>query len=916
MNRFFRGFRWFGPQRSKEAELRSELEFHLEEEAEERRVEGASTEQAHWAARRDLGNVTAVQENTRAVWTWIFIEQLVQDIRYALRSMNHNRVFTALAALLLALGIGANTAIYSFLDTLLLRRLPVSDPQSLVVLNWRARERQGGETVVQAVSVWGPDSRVFPYPAFELFQKNIDVFSNVFGYCRTREVRTMNVSLGGRAEAATGELVSGDYFGGLNVVPAAGRPIIRDDDRSEAKPVAVVSHAFSDKHFGDAANAVGKSVAIDNLPFTIVGVAPPEFFGVDSAIAPDIYLPMHARAMLGALDSFGFKASGYLDKNYYWVEIMARLRPGINLARAQAVLAPQFRQWVATTATNDRQRENLPALVLQPGAAGLDTLRQQFSKPLYVLMTLVGLILAIACSNVANLLLARAASRRREIALRLTVGAGRLRVIRQLLTESILLGTLGGVLGLVFAIMSMRFLSLLLESGLQHVTIHAGLNWRVLCIAAGLSTLTGLLFGLGPALQATRVDVAPALKETRVSQPLIRRSFGRIGASQILILGQVAVSLLLLVAAGLFVRTLRNLQSVQLGFNRENVLLFQLDARKAGHGDADISTFYRNLRDQFAAIPGVRNVSLAETSLIDAGTALRITVPGGARVDSDTRLLTVGPTFFTTMQIPLTAGRDLDQRDRSGSRAVAVINERLAQRNFKGESPLGRHLTLWDDKTPARDMEIVGVTKNANYGGVKRKIPPVVYIPYDQGYPQPNEMVFALRTVGDPLRYVEAVRETVHRADPRVPVTDVRTQKAEIEDDIHEEIALADLCSAFAVLALTIACVGLYATMSYTVARRTGEIGIRMALGAQRGSVVRMVLREILAPAVLGLAVSLPVALSTSKFIESFLFGMKPNDPMALCAAIAVLLTAAIVAAYIPARRASRIDPMVALRHE
>jgi macrolide transport system ATP-binding/permease protein len=918
---FFRKLSWLTQRRRKEHELREELQFHLDQEADERLADGWTKDQARWAARRDLGNVTLLQESTRAIWTWPFFEQLVQDLRYALRTMTNNRAFTALAALSLALGIGANTAIYSFLDSLLLRSLPVSDPASLVVLNWHAKAWRE-DFVMHAMSgdveddpKLGSTSGIFPYPAFELLQKSDTVFSAVFAYCRTREVRAMNVTIKGQADLASGELVSGDYFRGLAVRPAAGRLIIPDDDRTGAAAVAVVTYAFSERHFGGVGSAAGQSILINNLPFTIVGVTPPEFFGVDPAAAPDVYLPMHTNILLGAADQFGFRANDYLAPDYYWIEIMARLRPGVSLAQAQALLAPRFQQWVATTASNDRQKANLPALTLKEGGAGLDTLRRQFSKPLYVLMTLVGLIVAIACSNVANLLLARAASRRREIALRLSVGAGRLRVIRQLLTESVLLASLGGVLGVFFAIWGIRFLTMLLAGGPTHVTVHAELNWHVLGIAAALSLLTGVLFGLAPALQSTHVDLAFALKETRASQPHARHSSWRVGVSQILVIGQIAISLLMLVAAGLFVRTLANLQSVELGFNRENVLLFQLNARQAGHRDPEIAEFYRGLRKRFATIPGVRNASLADSSLIGAANGLPISVPGAPPNDAN-RFLAVGPAFLTTMQIPMLAGRDIEERDRTGSQPVAVINERFAKINFGGRNPLGRHLTLWNDKHAARDMEIVGVCKNARYGGLKSKIPPVVYIPYDQGYPQPNEMVYALRTAGDPLAYVNSVREIVRQADGRVPVSDVRTQKAEIEDDIHQEIALADLCSALAILALTIACVGLYGTLSYTVARRTGEIGIRMALGAQRGAVVWMVLRQVFVLAAVGLAISVPAALVMSRLVESFLFGIKPNDPLALTLAVAILLGAALLAGYVPARKASRIDPMAALRQE
>jgi predicted permease len=761
-------------------------------------------------------------------------------------------------------------------------------------------------------------SGIFPYPAFLALQQSDGIFSDVFAYCRTREVRSMNLTIHGQTQVAGGDLVSGDYFRGLAVRPAAGRLILREDDQAGAPPIAVLSHAFSEKYFGAPANAVGQSIRINNILFTVAGVAPAEFFGVDPEIAPELYLPMHANILLGTADAFGFQPKDYLDANYYWVEIMGRLRPGITRAQAQAALAPRFQQWVAATATNDQQRSNLPMLVLEPGAAGLDTLRRRFSQPLYVLMTLVGLILAIACSNVANLLLARAASRKREIALRMSVGAGRLRVIRQLLTESVLLAFLGGILGLLFAVCGIRFLTLLLAGGSEHVTVHAELNWHVLAVAAALSLLTGVLFGLAPAVQSTRFDFASALKEIRASDRRARHAFWRVSISQILVVGQIAISLLMLFAAGLFVRTLSNLQSVELGFNRQNVLLFELNARQAGHRDPEISRFYAGLRERLAEIPGVSSAGLAQSSMIGGENQMPIGLPG-MPVNNATRYMSVGPRFLTTMQIPILAGRDLEPRDHSGSPAVAVINQRFAEMNFGTQNPLGRHLILWKDgeqKTAVREMEIVGVAKNARYGDVKQEILPVVFLAYDQGFPLPNEMVYALRTAGDPLSYVNSVREIVRQADANLPVANVRTQSAEIEGDIHQEIMLADLCSTFALLALTIASVGLYGTLSYNVARRTGEMGIRIALGAQRGAVIWNVLREVCVLAAVGLAISVPTALGASRLVKSLLFGTKPSDPLAMALAVAILVIAALVAGFLPARRASQIDPMTALRHE
>jgi len=484
-----------------------------------------------------------------------------------------------------------------------------------------------------------------------------------------------------------------------------------------------------------------------------------------------------------------------------------------------------------------------------------------------------------------------------------------------MLAESVLLAWLGGVAGVALAMWGIRFLTLLLAGGQSNFTLHAELNWHVLCMMAVLSLLSGVFFGLAPALQATRADVMPALKETRGGQGGARHSLWGGGMGRLLVIGQIALSLLMLVAAGLFVRTLSNLQSVDIGFSRENVLLFHLEASKAGHHSPEIAGFYGELRQRFGEIPGVRAASLSDESMVDGSWSIGIRVQGAQR-DPQTRAMSVGPAFFEAMQIPIVAGRGIEERDRPGSPQVAVVSERFAKVNFGDRNPLGQRLIIEKGKTVARDMEIVGVSRDTHYGGLKQQIPPVVFFPYDQGYPPPDDVVFELRTAGDPLAYVNAVREIVRRADARVPVADIRTQAAEIDRSINEERTLARLCLVFALVALTIASVGLYGTVAYNVARRTSELGIRMALGAQRGRLVWLVLREVLLLAGIGIAVSVPAALVASKLVESFLFGMKRNDPWALATAVATLLAAALMAAYLPARKASSIDPMVALRNE
>jgi len=877
---FIRKLAWLARRRAKEDQLYAELQFHLDEEAAERQEAGLPEEQARRAARRDLGNLSLVREDTRAVWSWRLLEQLLQDLRYAVRTILHNPAFTVLAVLTLALGIGANTAIYSFMDALLMRRLPVADPASLVVLNWHvAGKKSLRDSVVHDVSGYfhkdqklGTIAPIFPYPAFELLRQRAGALSVLFAY---HPAGKLNVMIQGQAESVAGEYVSGDYFRGLGVAPAAGRPIIADDDRAGAPGVVMLSYAFAQRRFGDAAGAAGRPVLINNVPFTAIGVTPPEFFGVDPAAAPDFYLPMHADLLLERDPANA--AQSYLDDHYYWIEMMGRLNPGVTLAQAQAALGPVFEQWVATTAASDLERKNLPEFVLRDGTRGLENLRRQYSRPVYVLLAMVGLILALACANVANLLLARADARRREMAVRLSMGAGRWRVVRQLLTESLLLASLGGVVGIVFARWGIRALTLLLASGSDGFPLQAELHWHVLGGAAALTLMTGLLFGLAPALQATRVDVMPALKQSKTGESRVPARL-RIRLSQILVVSQIAISLLLLLAAGLFARTLANLQSSLIG-----------DGAWA-----------------WPVVPyGAPRSEKAPTGR------------GFGVGDTATHVLATGPGFFTTMRISLLAGREFDERDHFGSPPVAIVNQAWVKLNLENRNPVGQHLvSFWPGRKP-QDMEIIGVAKNARYDELTGNFPAIVYMPFAQNLNVPvEEMTFLLRSAGDPLAGANAVREIMHQADARIPVTNLETQAARIDQEMSQQILFARLCSGFAMLALAIACVGLYSTVSYSVARRTGEIGIRMALGAQHGAVAWMVLRDVLILTALGLALSAPAALGMAKLIESLLFGVKATDPVSLCLASGILLCAALLAGYLPARRASRIDPMSALRHE
>ena len=918
MTSLFRKVQWWLRRQRKEKELDEELQFHLAEETEDARAGGLSAADAARAARRDLGNATLLREDVRRLWSWTLLEQLAQDVRYGLRGMARNRLFTALAALSLALGIGANTAIFSFMDAILLRSLPVADPSSLIVVKWHSGTIVSGDFVMRSMDGntfkddAGVISAIFPYPAFErLHDVSTPVLSSLFAH---KPAGGVNVIIDGGAEQVQGEYVSGDFFGGLAVVPAAGRLVHADDDRAGAAPVVVLSSGYSQRRFGAAANATGRAILINNVSFTVIGVAPPGFFGVDPAAAPHIYLPMRSSLLIQP-DA----AQALLDPNYYWVEIMGRLKSGVDLAQAQAALTAPFAQWVASTA-NDRERANLPELRLEAGAAGLDTLRRQYSQPLYLLLTMVGLILAIACANTANLLLARSAARTRELAVRLSLGAGRWRIVRQLLTESILLALLSGTLGILIAIAGMRVLTQLLANGQEGYTLHAELNWHVLLFTLALSSLCGVLFGLTPALQATRRALMPGLKDRSVSEhgARLRARSVRPGATQVLVVAQIATSLVLLVAAGLFAQTLSKLQSVALGFNRDNVLLFEVNAPQAGYPEARVAEFYADLQRRLREVSGVRDVTLSHASLIRAGRGHPITVDG--KPTQGVRVLWTGPRFSSTMQIPIVRGREIGENDRHGTAGVAVVSELFAKTYFGDSEPIGRRLevggSLKVDGAPLV-LEIVGIAANARYGGLRRDIPPVVYVPYAQvPRAELRQMLYAVRTESDPLRYAGVVRQIVHDADRRVPVTNLHTQDADIDQTINQEIVFARLCSAFAVLALSIACVGLYATLAYAVARRTREIGLRLALGARPGAVIGMMLRDVFVLASVGLAIGASAALAASRLIESFLFQTRSNDPRALALAAAILMCSALAAGYAPARRASRVDPLTALRHE
>jgi predicted permease len=900
------------------ADLDEELRFHLETEEEERREAGATAEEARRAARVDFGNIAAIAEDTRAAWGWTRAEPLVQDLRYAIRTLTKHRGFTITAVLCLALGIGANTLLYSLTDAILLRDLPVHDPQSLVRMTWRTPKgenhglsRHDGAFVDAA----GYTGNVFSHPAFELFARHTEIFSGVIAYQSTGRV---SLTAQGRTRPVTGEYVSGSYFSALGILPATGRLLAAGDDRSGAAAAVVIAQALADSAFGGPVAAVGQTALVNNSPFTIVGVVPQAFSGTDPGLTPDLYVPLRATFALERSTAVDELLMRFTDPGEGWLEIMGRLQPGVSLERAQATLAPPFQQFTDHVRDSGNRWEQAPSLALVAGAQGLDGLRRGYATPLLLLMALAGLILLLACANIANLLLARSATRAREIAVRMSLGAARGRVIRQLVTENLVLSSVGGLLGVGIALLGRPIVTALLVNGQPDLTLQADLNWRVLLFACGLSVLTGLGFGIAPAIRSTQAMLLPALRNARAT---VSSSSGhRAGPARTLVALQMAAALVLLVAAGLFARTLASFAAIDLGFDPTSVLTVTVNAKQGGFDNAEAAAIYRALRDRFSAMPGVESVGFSGNAIMGDGRSFTTVVPVGRKLEGSSAILEIGAGFFRAMAIPIVRGRDIDEHDeRPGAAPVVVVSEAYARAAFGDQDALGQHVRVpSDSEAVARlDFEIVGIARDVRYGRLLLEPRPIVFIPFSRAiFGNLREMVYEIRTKADPLGYERTVRQIVHETSPRIPVTRVATQARLIDRMIATPILLTRLCLAFAILAITIAAVGLYGSVAYDVSRRIPELGVRMALGASQSQVVRLVLGKVIVLAGAGVVLGVPGALVASGFAKTYLFGVTTRDPLTIAAAIGVLLAAALVASYAPARAAARLDPALALRRE
>jgi predicted permease len=890
LNRLISVVRWMLKRDQAERALDEELRSFVEMSAAAKEHEGATPVDARRLAMLELGGIEQVRERVRSGRYGGWLDEIGRDVRYALRMCVRRPGFTMVVVLTLTLGIGANTAIFSLIDALMLRWLPVRAPQELLQVRFQASdESKASETVSNAIVRALADQH--------------ELFSGVAGY----SAWTFNVGASGMVRQVSGAIVTGEYYDTLGLNAAEGRLLSRTDDRLGAPAVAVISHGYWERQLARRADAVGQVLVMNGTPVTIVGVSPRGFLGTTVGAIADITIPA------AVLPQVAPDAAALLGPGNFWLRVLARPRPAVSPAQAEARLAsvwPHIADDVIAPHWSPSRRKvmALGSFHLVPGGTGSTILRQMYQKPLFVLMAMVALVLLIACANVASLLLAQGAAREREIAVRLAIGAGRRRLVRQLLIESTLLSLAGASLGVALAWFSSHFLVALISTGPVRAVFDLTPNWHVLGFTAAIAMATGVVFGIAPALQATSRAPSSALKES----PRVLGSRSRLLPS--LVSAQVALALVILVGASLFVRTLQNLERFDPGFRSDGVLLVNLDPHQSAGPLQDIV-------DEIQGLPGVASASVSTHTPLSGWTWSEPAVPAGQPLpERDTAFFVgAGPRFFATMGIRVLAGREFDGRDSDDSIAVAIVNERYARRYFAGRNPVGQQLSA-KINGEHRVLQVVGLVNDTSADGLRNAPPPTVYVSHIQyvsrmQLPGERPMTLEVRSVGALGELAERLRKLVERRLPGAPI-EVRPLSAQVEATMVQERMMATLAGGFSVLALVVAGIGLYGLMAYSVARKTQEIGIRMALGAQPRQVVAEVLGSSVRLLLYGIAVGMPATWAGSRAIESMLFGLSATEPSAAGEAVLLLALTALIAAYLPARRASRVDPLTALRHD
>lgn len=874
-------------------EIRKEMQFHLAECAEDLMARGMTSAAAQREARRRFGSLAYQGERTRERDLFGWLDTLAADLRYALRSLKAAPAFALVAILSLGLGIGANTAIFSIIDSLILKSLPVSRPEELVAV---VRDEKG---------------TVFTNPLWEAIRDRQDVFSGIFAYGSAN----FNLTSGGEARRLDASWVSGDYFGTLGVRPVAGRLIAKRDDYRGCPGVAVLSEAFWATQYAADPGAVGKTISFDGHPFEIIGVADGRFFGVSVGERPQAFVPLCTEAIIRG-------ANSQLDHRSSWfLQIVGRPKPGLTTQQVTArlgVLTPGIIDATMPPNWSVESLQNYRAATYKvvPAAKGFSELRMLYTKPLYILMAIVGVVLLVACANVANLLLARATVRQREMAVRLALGAGRARLARQLITESLLLATLGALLGIVFASWGSRLLVRLISRSDQLVSLDLGADQRVLGFAVAVTTLTGLLFGLVPAWRAGRVDPQAAMKAQGRG---VAEGHSRFGLGKMLVVGQIALSLVLIVAAGLLMGSWRKLATVDPGFRRDQVLLVSADIRGTATPPAQRLAFHQEMLNALRATPGVRSAGSSQITPVAGYTWNELVRTEGFTPKNEDDALAwanaVSDGYFDTLGIPILAGRDFDSRDTRTSARVVIVNEAMARHFFSTPAVVGRLIQKQEGSTWSPPIEVVAVVGTTKYTSLRDSAQPIMYFPQSQEAAEAQNVSFELRTNGVPSGIVPAATKALATLSPRITL-DFTTLDQQLARSLTLMRLIATLSGFFGMLAVLLATIGLYGVMAYNVARRRNEIGVRIALGAEQSRVVRMVLSEVSRVLIAGAVLGLVLSFAVTRLVSSFLYGVTPTDAATLSASVALLATVGLAAAAVPAWRAARLDPVAALREE